>query len=176
MLEKYKKIENIIGKITKIICYISFVGLLAIMLLSVADVLMTKFFSPITGAYEITSRLMLCTIFAAFAYAQTKKSHITMTLLVSRFPRAIRFTIFSLMSYLSIIIAAVLTYAAFYQGGVARASWTTTEVLFIPLYPFFYIQAIAMAAFTVTLAFDAVLSSIAIFRKEFAEHVMESWE
>ena len=176
MLEKYKKFETVLGKCTKTICYISFIGLLAIMFLNVADVLMAKLASPIMGAYEITSRLLLCTVFAAFAYAQTQKAHITMTLIVSRFPRALRFTFFTLMSYLSVIIAALLTYAAFYQGGVAKAGGTITDILFIPLYPFFYIQAIAMTAFTVTLLFDAILSTIAIFRNDFAKHVAETWE
>ena len=176
MLDKYKRFENVLGKCTKVICYISFVGLLAIMLLNVADVFMAKFFTPIIGAYEITSRLLLCTVFAAFAYAQTKKSHITMTLIVARFPKTLRFVLFTLMSYLSVVMAALLTYAALYQGNVAREGGTTTDILFIPLYPFFYIQAIAMTAFTVTLLFDAILSTIAIFRGDFAEHVAESWE
>jgi len=176
MIEKYIKVENIIKKITMAICYISFFGMIAIMLLNVADVFMAKFFSPIIGTYEITARLLLCTVFAAFAYTQTQKKHITMTLIVSRFPRQLRFAMFSLMSYLSIIIAAVLTYAAFYQCDVSRIGGTTTDILFIPLYPFFFVQAIAMAAFTVTLAFDAVLSTIAIVRKDFADHVSESWE
>ena len=99
-----------------------------------------------------------------------------MTLLISRFPRAPRFVIFTLTSYLSVIMAALLTYAAYYQGGVAKTGGTTTDILFIPLYPFFYIQAIAMTAFTVTLFFDAVLATIAIVKKDFAEHVMASWE
>jgi len=176
MFEKYLKIEKVINKITIYICYISFYGMLAIMLLNVADVFMAKFFSPIIGTYEITSRLLLCTVFAAFAYTQTQKKHITMTLIVSRFPRPLRFTMFSLMGYLSFIISALLTYAAFYQCDVARVGGTTTDILFIPLYPFFFVQAIAMAALTVTLAFDAVLSSIAIVRKDFADHVSSSWE
>jgi len=137
---------------------------------------MAKLFSPIMGSYEITSRLLLCTVFAAFAYAQTTKSHVTMTLVITRFPRVPRLAVFTVMSYISVIVSGILTYAAYYQGGVAKEGWTTTEILFIPYYPFFYIQAIAMAAFTVTLLFDAILSSIAIFRSDFADHVMESWE
>lgn len=176
MLDKYKRFEQLLKKCTKAICYISFFALLAIMLLNVADVFMAKLFSPITGTYEITSRLLLCTVFAAFAYAQTQKAHITMTLIVSRFPRVLRFAFFSLMSYLSVFAAGLLTYAAFYQAGVAKEGATTTDILFIPLYPFFYIQAIAMTAFTVTLFFDAVMSSISIFRKDFAEHVTATWE
>ena len=52
---------------------------------------------------------------------------------------------------------------------------TFTEVLLIPLYPFFYIQGLAMAAFSLVLAFDAVMSFISIFSNDFAEHVMSEW-
>ena len=176
MYEKFIKIEKVFEKITTAICYISFIGLFAIMFLNVADVLMSKLFSPIMGSYEITSRLLLCTVFASFAYAQTKKLHINMTFVIVRFPQALRFSIFTLLSVVSIIFSALLTYAAFYQGGVSYAENTTTEVLLIPLYPFFYVQSFAMATFTVTLIFDTIVSFFAIFKKDFADHVMASWE
>ena len=176
MLDRYKKFESVLSKWTKAICYISFAGLLAMMFLNVADVFMAKLFSPIIGTYEITSRLLLCTVFASFAYAQTQKAHITMTLIISRFPRPLRFVFFSLMSYISVFISGLLTYAAYYQGEVARVGATTTDILFIPLFPFFYVQAIAMTALTITLLFDAILSSIAIARGDFAEHIMATWK
>jgi len=175
MLDTFKKIENKVGKFTKAICYISFVGIVAIVLLNVADVVLAKIHKPILGAYEITQRLLLCTVFASFAYAQTKKTHINMTILIRVFPRVIRFILFTLMDILSVIAAGALTYAAFYQGGVSFDIGTATEVLYIPLYPFFYVQALAMAAFVIVLLFDTVMSFIAIFRDDFAEHVMSEW-
>ena len=175
MLESFKKIEHIFGRFTKAICYISFAGVAAIVLLNVADVVLAKVYKPILGAYEITQRLLLCTVFASFAYAQTKKTHINMTILIERFPRAIRFVLFTLMSILSVFAACALTYAAYYQGGVALDLGTATEVLYIPLYPFFYVQAVAMAAFAVILLFDTVMSVIAIFKEDFAQHIMSGW-
>ena len=175
MLDTFKKIEKKVGKFTKIICYISFAGIIAIVLLNVADVFLAKVYKPILGTYEITQRLLLCTVFASFAYAQTKKSHINMTILIERFPRAVRFTLFTITSILSVFAAGALTYAAFYQGGVSMGIGAATEVLYIPLYPFFYIQALAMAAFVVVLIFDAVMSFIAIFKEDFAQYVMSLW-
>ena len=175
MLNTFKKIDDLVGKFTKAICYISFAGIIAIVLLNVADVVLAKTFKPVLGAYEITQRLLLCTVFASFAYAQTKKTHINMTILIERFPRAIRFALFTLMSILSVFASGALTYAAYYQGGVALDLGTATEVLYIPLYPFFYVQAIAMAAFTFVLIFDTVMPVIAIFKEDFAQHVMSKW-
>ena len=175
MLESFKKIEHVFSRFTKAICYISFAGIAIIVLLNVADVVLAKLYKPILGAYEITQRLLLCTVFASFAYAQTKKTHINMTILIERFPRAIRFIIFTLMSILSVFAACALAYAAYFQGGVALDVGTATEVLYIPLFPFFYIQAVAMASFAIILLFDTVMSVIAIFKDDFAQYIMSGW-
>jgi len=175
MLDTFIKIERAFGKFTKAICYISFIGIAAIVLLNVADVVLAKIYKPVLGAYEITQRLLLCTVFASFAYAQTKKTHINMIIVVERLPRAIRFILFTLMSLLSVFAACALTYAAYYQGGISMDLGTATEVLYIPLYPFFYVEALAMAAFVIVLIFDTVMSFIAIFKEDFAKHVMSGW-
>ena len=175
MLDTLKKVENVVGRFTKAICYVSFVGIIAIVLLNVADVVLAKVHKPVLGAYEITQRLLLCTVFASFAYAQTKKTHINMTILIEKFPRSVRFVIFTLMSLLSVFAAGALSYAAFYQGGVAFELGTATEVLYIPLYPFFYVQAVAMAAFVIVLLFDTIMSVIAIFNEDLAKHIMSGW-
>ena len=175
MLETFKKVGNIVNHITKAVCYISFFGVLAILLLNVADVVLAKTYKPILGAYEITQRLLLCTVFASFAFAQTKKTHINMTILIVRFPRVIRFIFFTIVSLLSVVAAGVLAYAAYYQGGVSLDVGTATEVLLIPLYPFFYVEALSMAAFTIALLYDAVMSFMSIFKEDFATHVMSEW-
>lgn len=175
MLDRFKRVGNVVGAVSKAVCYISFIGLLAILLLNVADVILAKTFKPILGAYEITQRLLMCTIFASFAYAQTKKTHINMTILIVRFPRTIRFILFTLMCLLSVFAAGALAYAAFYQGGVSRDVGTATEVLLIPLFPFFFIEALSMATFTVVLLYDAAMSFMSIFKEDFAAHVMSEW-
>jgi len=176
MLDNFKKIGDYVGKFTKAICWVSFVGLIVLILLNVADVALAKIANkPILGAYEITQRVLLVTVFASFAYAQTTRAHINMTILIAVFPRALRFFCYTLMSLLSIVAAGALAYAAYAQGGVSLSSGTATEVLYIPLYPFFYIQALAMLAFAVALLYDFVGSAIAIFRKDFAEYLMTQW-
>ena len=175
MLETFTKIEKRVGYFTKAICYISFAGIIIIVLLNVADVLMAKTYKPILGTYEITQRLLLCTVFASFAYTQTKKGHINMTILIAKFPRAVRFAFYTLTSILSVFASGALTYAAFYQGGVSMSSNAATEVLYIPLYPFFYVQALAMAAFTIVLLFDAIMSVVAIFKDDVAKYIMDRW-
>lgn len=175
MLDKFIKVGGVVGKFTKAICLVSFVGLLAIMLINMADVVLTKTYKPILGAYEITQRLLLCTVFASFAYAQTKKAHINMTILIVHFPRVLRFILFTITSLFSVFAAGVLAYAAFVQGGISMEMGTATEVLYIPLYPFFYVEAASMVAFAIALIYDTVMSFMGIFKEDFAQHVMSEW-
>jgi TRAP-type C4-dicarboxylate transport system permease small subunit len=170
------KVGKIIDKATFVVSIVSYCGIIAIMLLNVADVLMNKLFgNPIKGTYEITEVLLLCTVIGSFAYAQTKKAHINMTLLIKVFPRFLRFFVYGLMGLLSTGTAAVVGYAAILQAASAIDKGTITSVLFIPMYPFYYIEAAAMFVFALALLYDTALSFIAVFSKKYEELVVSTW-
>lgn len=175
-METIKKIGSITGKVTKGVGWISFVCVLAMMLVNVADVCMNKIFhNPILGTYEITQYLLLSSVFCAFAYAQTKKTHINMTIIIVHFPAKLRFIIFTLMNVLSVVISAMLCYAAFGYALSAMAINKVSEVLYFPIYPFYFIESLAMAVFTIALIYDTVLSALAIGKDECAQLVMKDW-
>lgn len=175
-MEKVKNLSDHIGKFTKAVGGISFVCVIAMMLINVVDVVLAKLVQQrVIGAYELTQRLLMCAVFTSFAYGQSKKAHINMTLVIALFPRALRFVLFTLMSVLSVFAAGMMTYAAFIQTGVSIASGYMTEVLYIPLYPFYIVETVAMAIFTLALLYDTVLYAIAIFRDDYAEMVQKDW-
>ena len=76
-IEKIKRLSARIGQITKGIAWISFVCVVAMMLMNVVDVIMGYVANKhILGAYELTQRLLMCAVFTSFAYGQSKKTHI----------------------------------------------------------------------------------------------------
>ena len=175
-IEKVKNFSAHIEKVTKGVAWISFVCVVVMMLMNVVDVIIGYLFSKhILGAYELTQRLLMCAVFTAFAYGQSKKTHINMTIVIAKFPRAVRFVIFTVMSILSVLAAGAMTYAAGVQTGVAISTGYMTEVLYIPLWPFYVVETVAMAIFTLALIYDTVLYVIAIFRDDFAEMVQADW-
>lgn len=170
------RIGKMVSRITFVVSLISYAGVLAIMLLNVADVFMTKaFVKPVTGAYEITEVLLLCTVMASFAYAQSQRSHINITMFLKRFPRALKLSIYGLMGLISAGVAGAVAYAAVQQAASAIDRGAATSVLLIPLYPFYYVEAVAMAIFAVVLLYDAVLSFAAIFNSRYEEIVTSDW-
>jgi len=175
-MEKTKKISARMEKFTTFVGYFSFICIIILMLMNVCDVALNKIFNKnIIGAYEISQRLLMCAVFASFAYAQSKKAHINMTLVIEKFPRAIRFIIFTLMSVLSAFASGAMTWAAYKQTLDCVAKGYVTEVLYIPLWPFYVVEIIAMAIFTVTIVYDTVLYAIAIKRDDFAEMIQKDW-
>lgn len=170
------KLKPYVNRIAEAVSYVSFACFLAICTLSVADVIGQRVFNhPILGAYEIVERLMLCAVFCAFAYGQTEKTHINMTLVIAKLPRVPQMIVFSVMAVLSVAMAAVLTYAAGVQIGVALDAGTVTGMLHIPLWPFYIVECAAMAVFTITLVYDAILAVGAIFSEDIAEDVRSIW-
>ncbi len=170
------KVGKIINKITFIMSLVSYGGVVAIMLLNVIDVVMNKTANkPVTGAYEITEVLLLCTVMASFAYGQSKKSHINMTMFVKPMPRFLRFFLFGLMGLLSTATALAVSYAAILQAQSALSKGSVTSVLMIPLYPFYGVEAFAMFIFALVLLYDTILAFAAIFSKKYEEIVTSNW-
>ena len=175
-MEKVKKISAGMEKFTTVVGYFSFICVILMMLMNVGDVVLNKLINKnIIGAYEITQRLLMCAVFASFAYAQSKKAHINMTIVIEKFPRALRFIVFTLMSLLSVVAAGAMTWAAYIQTLDCIAKGYVTEVLYIPLWPFYVVEIIAMAIFTVTIIYDTILYVIAIFRDDYAEMIQKDW-
>lgn len=175
-MEKVKKISSGVEKFTTFVGCFSFICVVAMMLLNVGDVLLNKITNKnILGAYEITQRLLMCAVFSSFAYAQSKKAHINMTIIIEKLPRPIRFILFSLMSVLSVVAAGAMTWAAYVQTLDCINKGYVTEVLYIPLWPFYVVMTIAMAIFTITIIYDTILYIIAIFRDDYAEMIQEDW-
>lgn len=170
------KLKPYVDKMAEILSLVSCVGFLVIAGLSVVDVILQRVFnSPILGVYEIVERMMLCAVFCAFAYGQTQKTHINMTLLLARMPRVPQMICFAVMGVLSTGMSAVMTYAAGVQIFAAHQAGTVTGMLHIPLWPFYIVECAAMGFFTLTLLYDAVLSVGAIFSDALSAEVRSSW-
>jgi TRAP-type C4-dicarboxylate transport system permease small subunit len=170
------KVKAITDKIASAVGIISIVGYITITLLTFADIIAKKVIgTPIYGTYEIVERLMLVAVFTSFAYAQVKRSHINVTVVVERLPRLPRHLIMALMSLLSTSIAAVLTYAAYRQSNIAAATSSQTGILAIPLAPFFYVETIAMVIFTLILLVDTYVILAGIWSKSWYEQINDEF-
>ena len=175
-LEKIKKYSGYVEKFSTAVGTIAFAAIVVLVLMNVVDVFMAQLFNTrFLGSVELSQRFLMCAVFGGFAYAQSKKAHITMTLIIVRLPRVLRFVIFTFMSILSLGVLVMLTYAAFQQTGISIESNYVTEVLKFPLWPFYVVECISLVAFCIAMVFDIFTYALAIFREDVAEMVQEQW-
>jgi TRAP-type C4-dicarboxylate transport system permease small subunit len=119
------------------LAYLGAFSLFVMMCLTAADVLGRYIFNaPITGAFELTEFLVLILIFSFLANAQARKAHVTVDMILSRFPKTIRvyveFFNHAISLVLMILIAWIGAQRALELKEVAEAS----PNLGIPVYPF----------------------------------------
>jgi TRAP-type C4-dicarboxylate transport system permease small subunit len=113
-----------------------------------------------------------CAVFASFAYAQTQKSHINISMLVDLFPIKAKMFCMFITGFLAACTAFFIAYAATRQARTALASNYTTAVLQISLYPFYWIEFLCMAVFGIVLLYDAIKCLLAIFNEDVLKRVV----
>ena len=135
------------------------VGMIASMLIGVADVVGTKFFDwPVPGTLEFTESTMVLVVFGALAYAQERRAHIRVELLYSYAgPRGKSF-----MEAVTHIVAFVFFALVAWQGlSELSYSWELKEATMgtvrFPLYParFFLLLGVALLLVRLGLDIDA---------------------
>ena len=170
------KIEKVIYRIGSAVGVAAMVLVGVLVILNVCDVGYNKISgSNILGAYEISQNVLMVAVFAAFGYAQVHKSHIHMTLLISSLPGKLKFVPFFLTGVISCITGVYCTYATFFRGISQMNSNAMSDILHYPLYPFYFLEGIAMAAFVLVLIYDTVLSLLALFNEQIAQRVQQTW-
>ena len=175
-MKTWDKIGKVVYKIGSIVGIIAMVGVSILVILNVCDVGYNKATgSNLLGAYEISQNILMVTVFAAFGYAQVHKSHIHMTLLINALPGKAKFIPFFLTGLVACTTGAYCTYSTVYRGISQMNSNAMSDILHYPLYPFYFLEAIAMAVFVLVLVYDTVMSLLAMFHDDIAEQVHATW-
>ena len=126
--------------------------LAAMMFLTAADVILRYSFNkPILGSYELIQFMMLITVTVGLACCGLGRGHVTLDVLASRFPRRTRAIIDSVVGFLGLIIASLITWQTCIYIIMLQKSQVVSTVLLIPMYPFVAIVAFGIAFFCVVL-------------------------
>jgi TRAP-type C4-dicarboxylate transport system permease small subunit len=134
------------------------VGMIASMLLGVADVVGTKFLDyPVPGTLEFTESTMVLIVFGALAYTQERRGHIRVELLYTHAgPRGKSF-----MEAVTHLVALAFFALLAWQGvGELAYSWEIREATMgtvrFPLYPARFLLVLGVLLLLLRLAIDLV--------------------
>lgn len=134
------------------------VGLLIVLvLLTVADVVLRRFFdSPIRGYLELTEFILGIIVFLTLAYCAVQGGHIVVDVLVSRFPQRTQASIGAIVHFCSAGILGLISWQLFLHAMRVRDMGEISAILGIWLYPFVFIAALG----TILLAMVFLIQSL----------------
>jgi len=147
-----------LGRLALWLLLLGTVGMIAAMLVGVADVVGTEFFGrPLLGTLEFTESSMVLVVFGALAYAQERRAHIRVELLYSFVgPRGKSF-----MEVVTHIVAFIFFALVAWQGYVEllyslEIKESTKGSVRFPLYPARFFLVLGVMLLLVRLALDIV--------------------
>lgn len=148
--------QRMVHALSRIMAVVAALCLAAMMLLTVTDVVGRYFFkTPVPGAWELISLLLVCAGTWGLAHCQVQKAHICVTVLLQGFSSRLKAFIISLAYLMAIVAFSALTWRAvqlsrkfFVEPG------HTTDILHIPLFPFLLVMATGTGVMVLVLLID----------------------
>jgi TRAP-type C4-dicarboxylate transport system permease small subunit len=119
------------------------VGVLLIMgLLVVVDVILRRAFnSPLSFSLEIIEIMLVVVVFFAVAYTGVLRGHVSIDVLVSRFPPKAQAITNVFIYFLSFGLFGIICWGSIIYGLHIRDIGQGTGILEIPYYPFVFVVA-----------------------------------
>jgi len=149
--------EKTIGRISRIFGVVAVGTLIAMMMLTVADIVLRYVFNrPIPASLEFTEYLMLGVVFLALAWCALKGMHVKVDILVSRFSPRVHAVFSGINSLVVLAVCVLLVSQNYSESIVARQYHSASDVTGIPWYPFYLV-----VAFGFVLLFLTMLISLA---------------
>ena len=147
-------LEAGIGKGVKALALFGGYVLVAVMLLTVVAVFSRKILnSPIIGIQDISEVCLILMVFSAIAYAGWTGGHIAVDLIADVVGKPVLRIIDLVMRFIATILLAVLAWQSGHRAIEAYADGETTNLINIPLHPFFWVITIGFSLFALTTLF-----------------------
>lgn len=150
-----KKLDRYVTLLTRVLFWIAGVGLVAMLLLIVADVIGIKILSrPVRGGIELVAFMAVIAIAFAVGFTQVMRGHVAVDFIVDRFPRRAKLLIDVLMVLFSACLFALMAWYSFKYAGQLKSTGEVSMTQKIPFYPFVYAMGVCFAVTFLVLLMD----------------------
>ena len=157
-------LDRTVYGVSRVFNYIGVTILMLMMFLITVDVFLRYIFnSPIEGVYETVEFMMAVVFCYGIAYTQRHKGHVAVSLVVDKLSERGQAIMSSLVTLVSLVILALMTWYSFLKAGEAMRAGETSiggigDFGQIVVYPFMYITSAACVAFCLELLVDLFVS------------------
>ena len=138
-------------------------ALIAMMVFTVADMVLRALGRPVAGSYEIIGWLSAAAMALALGYTQQHRGHVAIDLLTTRLQGRARAAVELLTSLLALLLFAALAWYLARYGRVLHETGSLSETLKAIVYPWVYVVAAGAAGLALALLVD-FLRSVARLR------------
>ena len=140
---------KILDSLSRWMGYVSSVVIGLLMLTVVADVCGRYFFrSPISGASELASFLMIIIVFPALAWAALTDKHVKVDILVSHFSPRVQAILDGITLLATLGVFVVITWRSVLESTSVR---NVTSLLRLPHVPFYWIMTVGLTVFCLSI-------------------------
>jgi TRAP-type C4-dicarboxylate transport system permease small subunit len=144
-----KKIESV----SQAINVVAMAVLLAMVLLTVADVVGRYFFNqPVTGTTELTELMVVVVGFLGLAWCAVKGAHLTVDLLMSRLPPKLGVIVDIFTYSAGLVLCAIIAWRNFVEGINVERLGVTTALIELPEFPFYWVVGFGFTLLCVVMA------------------------
>jgi len=130
-----KYIKKAIYFITNLERAIASITLTVMMFFTAVAVILRSFSKPIVGDYELTELFMLILIMTSLGYAERDNKHISIGIIVDRFPNYIQ-SLLNIIARMLTLIFCIIVSLIFLLNLIKNGETQSTELLRISFLPF----------------------------------------
>jgi len=157
--------ERISKGLAKRLYWVAGTAIVAMMLLTCADVVLRYFRMPIPGTYELVCFLGAAAIAFAMAYTSVEKGHVSVRFVVELFPHKIQGLINGITSGFGLFLFALIAWQSAIYANELRLSGEVSLTLELPFYPFVYGVGFSAAVVCLILLSDLYKNLMKMFAK-----------
>ncbi len=130
--------QKISSGLSRKLYWIAGAAIVAMMLITCADVVLRYFRMPIPGTYELVCFLGAVAAAFAMAYTSLEKGHVSVSFVVALFPQRIQGLIESITNLFGLFLFVLIAWQSVIYANDLRLSGEVSLTLELPFYPFVY--------------------------------------
>lgn len=143
-----------IGRVSSAAASVAGVALLAMLAITVGNMLLRAVASPIFGTFELVGLLAVAVNGLALGEAQRQKSNVSIDLVMSRTPMRVQLASGGLVTVVSVVLFSVVGWRLFVYAMNTRASGSRTESLRLEYWPVTLVLATGVVILVLALLAD----------------------
>jgi len=162
-------LDRISALLNKGLAFVAGCGLIAMMLVTVGEMVSRMFGNPMAGTVETIGWLAAVTTAFALGYTQIHQGHVSIDLFTNRLNLRLRAVINILVYLASTVLFTVVTWNIFHHAGVLKQSGSLSETMKVIVYPWVYLVSLGCAGLTLALLVDFAKSCVSVLSGKIGE-------